>query len=140
MTSCAGMRWEVLPDCVELGSIFLFPIISPSCTITAEGDPGFFSLHDPQCISEMDFQVAQQSCTLPAPPFLHPHAAAKERREDVALHHGVSAMDSGLGRVRGLLHPVQNQIINFLLLSLQNEIIIISHIDQNMFSASFQGI
>lgn len=130
----------MLPDCVELGSIFLFPTISPGCTITAEGDPGFFSLHEPQCISEMDFQVAQQSCTLPAPPFLHPHAAAKERREDVALHHGVSAMDSGLGRVRGLLHPVQNQIVNFLLLSLQNEIIIISNIDQSMFSASFQGI
>lgn len=48
-------------------------------------------------------------------------------------------MDSGLGRVRDLLCLVQSQIINLELLSLQNGGKK-RHIEQNMFSASFQGI
>lgn len=142
VTLCAGMRWEVMLD----WDVFLFPAFLP-----------FLFAAPSQLKAVQDFSSPQtQMCTptvfsgYTTPERLHNPASTssstpvqqqRNEREDIALCHGVFAMNSGLGKVRGLLCPDQSQIINLLLQSLQNEKKEKkSYIDQNMFSASFQGI
>lgn len=120
------MCWDKVGGDARLRCVSLpcFPTIFNCCTITAESNPGLFFPPNPNVYPDCFFSGYTTPERLHNPASTSsstPVQQQRNEREDIALRHGIFAMNSGLGKVRGLLCPVQSQIINLLLQSLQNK-------------------